>query len=364
MTDAPANLPAPKAPSPWARALQITGWLGGLALLGWCIAWALNDHNRAQLDSLRHADPSAVAALLALAALSLFTNGIIFWGALKPKQSIDFWDTQATNALATLVALLPFKLSIALRFLVHNRKHGLPLVLIFAWFGAVTLGISAATLPQFCVGLFYLNRGLRIDLTAAFITAITLVIAYLTLLILARLFAGNERLASIQAFADRALPRVLARFLHSKTAVNLHAGLDMLADPLWLAVVMLGRTLDLFIISARMKIAAHVLGVQLPWSDAVVLGPMHYLIGTFSPTGSLGTREAGTVGFASYLHNGADFSKYAPTMLLVLASELPVQIAAALWSLVRLRPHRLSATPAPLPSPDAPGLRTDQPDRR
>lgn len=351
-------------PGPWSRALQIGGWLIGLALLAWCVWGALNEKNRAQLDNLRHADPLDVATLLGLSLLSLLINGTIFWSALKPRQTINFLDTQATNGLATLIALLPFKLSIALRFFVHNRKHGLPLTLILAWFGAVTLGISAATNPQFFVGLYYLNHNQALDTQAAALVSGALLGSYGVLLLLAKLFAGPQRLAAVQAFADRSLPGFLARFARSNTASNLHAGLDMLASPPWLAVVMLGRTLDLFLISARMKIASTVLGVPLPWTDALVLGPMHYLIGTFSPTGSLGTREAGTVGFASYLHNGADFSRYTPTMLLVLASEVPVQIAVALWAIFRLRPHRLSRVDPPLPSTDAPGPGPDQPDRR
>src|SRR5690606_21428503 len=112
------------------------GFLVGLALLGWCVSIALSPENREQLDRLADAGWRPIALLVVLSGLSLALNGAIFWLVLLPARRLRAADVIATNALATFLAYLPFKISLIVRALIHQRRDRVPLVLLGAWMSA------------------------------------------------------------------------------------------------------------------------------------------------------------------------------------------------------------------------------------
>lgn len=340
---APAARPGRRR-GPVTTALQLLGFAVGLGLLAWVIMGAFSPANRQQLATLRDASFVQIACLLGLSASSLLVNGVIFWSALKPKQTIGFWGVQATNAIATNLALVPFKLSIVFRMFVHHRRDALPYLLITAWFGAVTFGISAATNPYFFASLGYHWAERPLDGLWLLIVIGGFVVSHAALCWLAHFFSGEDGLAGIRAFCDRWTPGVVRRFSRSQHFTNLHAAFDMLADPRWLAVQMFFRLMDLVVITLRLKLTAGILGVDIDWRSATLLAPMHFAIGTLSPAGAIGTREAGTAWFFTLLGLG-DLEAFKPTLVLVLAAESLVAVPAMIAAILYLRPDRLAAAP-------------------
>ncbi|HRQ74272.1 MAG TPA: hypothetical protein PLU35_14715, partial [Phycisphaerales bacterium] len=131
---------------PYLRlAVQGLGFVAGLVLLGWCVRAALSPENREQLSKLGDAPAWAVAALLGLSVASVALNGLAFWCALLPARRLHASDVIATNALATFLNYLPFKLSAISRVVIHNRRDRVPLLTIGGWFGAV-LGVMVVSL--------------------------------------------------------------------------------------------------------------------------------------------------------------------------------------------------------------------------
>ena len=317
-------------------AFQLLGFVLGLALLAWCIAGALSESNRAQLAKLGDASFAAVAGLIFLCIASLACNGAIFWCAIRPVRKLNALDVQATNAVGTLLAYAPFKLSLLFRILIHTRRDGVPLLMVGGWFAAVAIGITAGTLPLFVTSLV-LGR-----VTPIFAASVLggLLVLHLVIWRLSAVFAREKGLALLQRLADRLTPSVIARFTRSGSFVNLHAAFDMLSHPWYLALQMVLRAVDLCLLSARLLLAASVLGVSISASQSVIYAAVHFALGALSPTGALGTREGVTAGLASVIDPAlADQLKL--VLLVVLAVESAVTLGAAALGLVRLRPDRL-----------------------
>jgi hypothetical protein len=303
--------------------------------LAWCVMQAFSPKNQEQLAALRSASWPLVAALFATHVLIIASAGMNFYLALRPVRKINFLDLHATNAIAILLAYAPFKLSMVFRVLVHHRRDRLPLALIAAWFACVTLAMLAAFGPLVVASL----TGKGIDARWFLVAAAGAVFAWLCLWQTARFFSGErgmQRIRTILGGLARATGVAAAeRFAGSKLVHNLHDGLGMLNMPLRVASLIGMRLLDMVIQAARFYIAAKLLGIEMTWESAVLIASTHFIIGVISPSGMMGTREAGAAGLASYLHV-ADMSHAAAVGVLILATEAIVNVTLAVIGVLRL----------------------------
>lgn len=323
--------------SPLGVAVQLIGFLAGIALLVWCGLEAFKPANREQLARLGDASIPELIALFALSLATLVLNGLIFWAVLTPEKRLKAGDVLATNAIATMLAYLPFKLSVIARVAIHNRRDGVPLLTIAAWFGAVAglvltaLGpVAGASLWRRGVdGLWWLASGAGVvGVTLAMIGA-------------AGALAGDRGLERIQRLLGGVRVGFLHRALRSRAFGRLHGVFGMLAHPgaVWGATAM--RLVDLATQTARFVVAASILGVTLSWEQAVLVASTYFLIGMLTPFGMLGTREAGSIGLAALLGMGGEDESLVVVILAVSASESLVTLAGAAAGAAWLRADRL-----------------------
>jgi len=331
---------APNARPRLRLAVQLLGFLIGLALLGWCAQLALSPDNRAQLVRLGDAGPWPVLALVALSALSLILNGLAFWAAVFPVHRLRALDVIAVNAMASFLAFLPFKIGLLFRVFIHGQRDGVPLLTIGAWFAAVALVLLVALLPLIAVSLW------RPGLDAAWFIAgaAGIAVCAAALVLLSRVFAGERGLTRIHAVADR-LP-IAGRLTRTPAFGHVHHGFTMTGDARGVAGGIAFRVADALVQSARLWIAADVLGVELTLASAVVLALGYFVVGMLSPFGMLGTREAGAAGIALALGVGGE--AFAPTALLVGAVDAVTALAGAAVGAVWLRPDRLLRSRRPV----------------
>lgn len=320
----------------WKMVVQIVGFVIGLALLVWCVVQAFSPKNQEQLAALRNAPWALVAALFATNVLIIASAGMNFYLALRPVRRINFLDLHATNAIAILLAYAPFKLSMVFRVLVHHRRDRLPLALIAAWFACVTLAMLAAFGPLVLASV----TGQGIDARWFAVAAAGAVFAWLCLWQAARFFSGERGMQRIHGLARATGIAAAERFAVSKLVHNLHDGLGMLNKPQRVASLIGMRLLDMVIQATRFYIAAKLLGIEMTWESAVLIASTHFIIGVISPSGMMGTREAGAAGLASYLHV-ADMSQAAAVGVLILATEAIVNVTLAVVGVLRLGVGRM-----------------------
>ncbi|GIK20094.1 MAG: hypothetical protein AMXMBFR77_21920 [Phycisphaerales bacterium] len=321
-------------------ALQIVGFVGGLALLGWCVRAALSPENREQLARLGDAPAWSVAVLLGLSAASVALNGLAFWSALLPARRLHASDVIATNALATFLNYLPFKLSAISRVVIHNRRDRVPLLTIGGWFGAV-LGVMAASLVPLVAASLWRQT---VDAAWWAVALLGPIAAGGGLVALARPFADERGLARLHVILDPLAVGPLRRALRSERFAQLHAGVTMLADPRAVAIGVSVRLADVAVQTARFVLAASILGVALPWDHAALVASSYFLISVVSPFGMLGTREAGTVWLAAALGLvGASDATTHPLVVVTLfitGTESVVLLASAALAVLWLRRTR------------------------
>jgi len=322
--------------------LQGIGFVGALVLLGWCVRAALSPGNREQLSRLGDAPAWSVAALLGLSAASVALNGVAFWCALLPARRLHASDVIATNALATFLNYLPFKLSAISRVVIHNRRDRVPLLTIGGWFGAV-LGVMIVALAPLVAASLWRQS---VDGVWWAVALIGPVATGGGLVALARPFANDRGLARLHAVLDPLAVGPLRRALRSERFAQLHAGVTMLADARAVAVGIGVRLADVAVQTARFVLAASILGVSLPWDHAALVASSYFLISVVSPFGMLGTREAGTVWLAAALGlaGGSDAATHPLVVvtLFITGTESVVLLAGAAWAVLWLRRERRS----------------------
>lgn len=330
--------PPSKAGLPrWVRVgAQVLLFVGGLFLLWWVYREATRPGNRDALERIRHAAPGDIALLLALTLATLLLQGGSFWTAIRPVRRLPFWGVQATNAVASVLASPPGKLSLLWRIFIHNRRDGVPVLTIGAWFIAATVGISAGTNPVFFTS--YLHPS--IDAAWFGWVAGGLVASHLIIWGLGLIFAGERGLAKFRSLVRAVLPGRLKRFADSDAVGRIQAGSDMVAHPGWLAAQMACRVADLLVLGARLWLCARITGVELAFAPAVVLAAFRFAIATLLPSGAVGSQEAGTIKMAERFAPAAAAS-LPLVLLLMLAAELLVSAAAGLVGVIYLRPDRL-----------------------
>lgn len=316
-------------------ALQALGGLVGLGLLVLCVMVALKPDNRAKLERLADAPKDQLALLVGLSLVVVIVSGETFRRVLSPVRSLPFIRTQATNAIASLLALLPFKLSIVFRVIVHNRRDGVPLLTIGAWFIAVA-GVIFAVLAPVMLASWWRGQADALWLLGVLMGVACSISA---LLMVARIVSSDKGWRWVQGvFAS--IP-VVSALKPTSLLDRAHEGLQMLSHPSSLLACVALRLLDLACQTARVYVAARIVGQELPLDQAALAGSLYFLVGAVAPTGQLGAREGLTSYLVSKLLPGQDFSQFAVIVLVVSASEMLVLLVMCVIGMPIVRPDRL-----------------------
>lgn len=338
------SLHAPKAPlaflerprrlTPLRILIQILGFALGLALLVWCVSLAFSNETRAELQRLRDADAALIASLFLLTAVSAAINGFAFWITSRPLHKLRLTDVVAVNTLASFLAYLPFKLGALVRIAIHRKRDHMLFRDLVAWLAAFSALSLATFLPLIAATL------LRPTIDAAWALIATLSIAAcLTLgVVLSRKARTTPWLARLSLGAWRVAQ-------HPKTA----------------ATLAIAKTADIAVHAARFAVAAHIFGAPLPPARAALYALAYFLIGSVSPVGMLGLREAGIVLLP------ADVSNDTMARLVLTLSATEAIALAALFPLALLAlgpralftrrpshpPHAPASTSTDTAAPDA-----------
>lgn len=315
-------------------AVQVAGFLIGLALLWYCATKALDPKNREQLHRLGDASAVQVGSLLGLSFLSLVINGTVFWLTLRPVKRVPYVPALGVNAIATLLALAPFKLSMLFRILYHKARDGLVVLTGGAWLAAAAVIIVAGLLPPVGASLWRHAAGRGVDgLWWAGALGGMLVIGT-AIVVVAGFFRKDRNWARI----ERLCARFSSQRLHSAILPRAHEGVRMLADPWAVYGGMALRGADVAVQTARFVVAAKILGVSLPLDQAIICASAYFLIGAAAPTGSLGTRE----GLSGWIFTALGLGdELFPTILLVSATDTILVLGVAVISAAGLRLDKL-----------------------
>ena len=346
---------------PLVLALQLAGFLVGLALLAWCGKIAFSGENREAISNLGKAAPIDIITLVLLSCVGVLLDGLTIWLVLRPVRKIQLSGMLATNALATFLSLLPFKLSVMTRVAIHRKRDGVPLAIIGPWFAAVGAVMLASLAPVLLLAAWKQE----IDLLWITLLVISLLFVTVALTVAARTLGCKRGLRLIQAFAEKQPIRFIERITKSETFVLLDEGLAMLADfKNTLAAVGL-RVLYIASMAARLFVAARIVGNPLPADQSLFGSVAYFVIGVVSPVGALGAREGGTAKILEWFGE-IDFEQLAVIMLVVTGSEILANTALAAIGIAWLRPDRLirGAGKSDLPSADAHRTGQSEPDRR
>ena len=334
--EAPKETP-PSEPwfSPAKIIVQGSLFLACLALLVWCLARVFAPKNRENLRRLLDATPTQLAELLGLSCLVVLLSGAAFRQALMPVRKLPMLEVQSVNVIAGLLALVPFKLSVVFRVVMHNRRDGLPVLTIGAWFAAVGAVMGSVLGPMMLVSLW---RG-KVD-AVWFVTSLSGVAVCLALLITVAMYFATERgwarVQRIWAFVP------MPGFVRRSTLLDrAHEGVRMLAHPGAVLTCAGLRLTDLAVQAARFIVASAIVGEALPADQAVLAGSTYFLIGAFAPAGQLGAREAGTTGFMSQLFPSHDLDRIMTAVVAISAAEVVVLLAGSAIALIVLRPDRM-----------------------
>lgn len=312
-----------------------------IGLLIWFVRMLASPEHQESLRTIRDASWHLIALIGVLSLVSLVLNGLTFWCTMQPVRRLSLARVMSVQAVAALLAYLPFKLSVVARFLIHARRDDIPVLTIGAWMAANAIVILAGVAPPLLAALW---RG---GVDGPFFLASIAMYALLYAIMLggARLFAGTRGHARIAAAAASTRLGFLSRSVEAGAFRRLHAGFDMLASPLWLALALLTRVADQLVVAARFSVAGEAAGVHMPWDSSLIAGATFFLSGVLSPAGALGAREVATSGLASLREiPGVPRATFDALTAAVSAVEMVVVLAAAivatlwiLWTAYRTR---------------------------
>lgn len=337
-----ATNPAPHAPrrALVRRVVQAVAFVVGLGLLVWCVSLALKPENREAFRALASAPWYQGVGVLVLSITSLLINGTLFWVTIRPVRPLPFVNVAATNAVASLMNYLPFKIGLAARFIIHHRRDHVPLLTIAAWLAAGAVGALAVFVPLTAASAWRQ----KID-PLWFLAGPGGVLACAIILwLMARLFANAPGLVRLHAFARRTGLGVLGLswFLKTSTFGHLHHAFAMLADPRAVASIILLRLLDVAVNAARFHLAGTACGVSITWDTAILAACVHFVLGVLAPSGQLGMREGGMTGLAKLLTiPGVTTGQFAVVALVVGGAELLANLAVGGLGFIAIRPWRL-----------------------
>ncbi|MEM1185416.1 MAG: lysylphosphatidylglycerol synthase domain-containing protein [Planctomycetota bacterium] len=316
-------------------ALQLVGFGAGVALLVWVIARAFATMTPDDWDRLRNASTGQLAGLVGLAALSVAMNGVLWWLAIRPVKRLRLGDTASVNAIATVLAYAPFKLSVVFRATYHRSVDGLAVLTFGGWAAAIAAGLLAGVVPALALRLTPLSSNLTLWIVAS---AVGAVVAAIVGSALSRSLATGAGWRFVRRSAFRLGGARGLRLVRGPMFTNLHAATHMLAQPGPVVAAALLRLIDALVLAGRFLIAASVLGVDVSAATAVVVGVAFFLIGALAPTGAAGVREGGAAGLLALL--GVDES-VTPIVVFVAATGVLGELGIGAMALAWLGPGRL-----------------------
>ncbi|MBL0921262.1 MAG: hypothetical protein IBJ10_03930 [Phycisphaerales bacterium] len=311
-----AMLETPRRLTPLRIAVQVVGFAIGVALLVWCVALAVGKADPEQWSRLRASGWAPAAWLLGLTLFTVVFNGLAFWVTLLPLRRLKPADLIAVNALATMLAYLPFKLGALARVVIHRRRDNVPFRDIIAWLAGYS-ALSLATLVPLVVVV-----GLRPRLDALTVG-----------LALAGALAANGAGVALGRLSERRT-WLAALSMGSWRVVRHPAPVAMCAG---------AKLADVAVHAARFTVAAGALGIDLSLDRAVVFALAYFLLGVLSPVGMVGIREGGLAlgGAALFALDEAARADLARLVLLVSASEVVAIVPLAFLGGAWLRVDRL-----------------------
>lgn len=318
-----------------AIVIQIVGFAIGIALLVWIIAQARQDLTPDKIDQLREAEAWRVGLIVVLSVSSVVLNGVMWWAAITPVRRVPLVDCLGVNAVASALALLPFKLSVVFRVLIHRRRHGVPMLTFGGWGAALVALMLAALGPA--VGASLLLPGGSMAWWAASIGGGGALLG--VGVVLARYFSTGAGWRVLRRVVERVLGERGVRLMNSSPVENAHQGVFMLASPGWTFLGGGLRFTDTMAYAARFWLASSIVGVSISVGDAAVVGVSYFIISVIAPTGSAGVREAGTAGVFALLR----IPDPALTVAFVGAIELGVGIVTGVLGALVLNPRRMFA---------------------
>lgn len=314
--------------------LQVVGFAVGVALLVWAVKIVLAPENREMLDRLRDASTGQALLLAGLCAATVLLNGGCFWLVVRPVKRLRFVDLQATNAVACMLAPLPFKLSVIFRVFVHTARDRMAILTIGAWFACFGLLVVMTYAPVLLAGWWRQ----RADAMWAAAALVGVAASMGAVVVAAGWFGVESRWNGLTGWVLRLpWPGVVRRVLSGLIARG-HEGVRMLSH----GGIVFGsaglRLADIGVHTARFVLAASILGLALPVDQAVLAGSAFFLIGMLWPAGQVGFREAGTAGMLSLIFPEIDFKPFMVVVTLISATELLTLLVMGAAGLAWLRP--------------------------
>ncbi len=261
--------------TPRRAALQVVGFLIGIALVVWCAKKAFEGGNDG-FTKLRNADPMLVGILLASTLGSIACSGLTFWSVVRPMRRFGVMELQSVNLMASIFNYAPIRLGLLLRCMYHWRVDRMTVVDIGAWIAGVAIVTLGALGAALLAGLVQIPLG-RSELSLDWLWFSTY---------LACLVAGS----AITICIGRT--KLLVRFLKG--------GERVLTSPRALGESLAFRTLDLSMWALRMWAAAKIVGVELHPAQAALLAAVA-ILGAGNPLGRLGWREGLVAMSAPYI---------------------------------------------------------------
>jgi len=308
------SLEPPRRWSPARIAMQTLGALSAVGLLAWALSLAMSDKNRASLDALRQADAWRVALLFGLSAVSVGLSGLLFWVVAQPERRVPLSSTSAANAIAMGLGLVPLKMGMIARVLIHHRRDGVPFRDIVGWVAAIAALSIVSLAPLAGAGIW------RRDLDALWwLVGVGGMIAGHAIGI------GLGRAAESRPVLQR-LSLGSWRFVRHPGGVVPHG---------------LIRGCDLGLLGVRFWLAATMSGLALSMGDAMLFGVVYITLVVGSPFGRLGFAEMAVAGIAAAL--GYEYERLALVAVTVTAAEAVTSISLACAAFVYIRPDRLMA---------------------
>lgn len=300
----------PRMPRGRRLVFQLVGFAIGLLLVGWCVKGALSGGEEGW-ERIRSASPWLVVAMIGTSLGSQLANGALFWTTIRPVRRERFWVLQGVNFTSGLLNYAPVRIGMLSRVIYHLRVDRMKILLLMAWFGTVSLAMLAVMGAAF--GATIIHPSLDPLWLAIFTVPLLALVAGAPLLFRLPLLAGP-----------------LERFIPGSLPMLTHRG--------WLSAGLMLRTIDLWMWTARIAIAAKILGIELGSGDLLIIA-VAALVVAMNPLGRIGFREAAVSLLAGYLATPTDGEALDATFkqlaivesVAEAAAVIPCGLVAAVW---------------------------------
>lgn len=306
MASPDAGTNPPGMPSGMKLVVQLLGFAIGIVLVAWCVKTALEGGEEGW-RRVREADPMLLFAMIATSVGSQLANGALFWTTVRPVRKERFWVLQGVNFTSGLLNYAPVRIGMLSRFVYHMRVDRMKFLFLVGWFAIVSVAMVAVM--GAALGATLLRPRLDLVWMLAFVAPLAAFVGlapfFATLPLVTRFTRGGER---------------------------------MLASRGWLTAGLALRAIDLAMWTARIALAAEILGLELGGGDLLIIA-VAALVVAMNPLGRIGFREAAVSVLAGYLATPTDGQSLDATFsqLAIIesvaeaAAVIPCGLVAAAW---------------------------------